>query len=153
MDQDKRNKWSYWVKKGAIVATILLLAVTLFDFVLVGLIGGGEFLGFITVISGIILVILYLIYFLLGIPIILKSRRLKLSQATSGKRAIWLGLKFGLIPFSIGTILVLRELYSRLNTGITGSDDLFFAVIYGLIFTLIAILIGWIVGKIKFRNQ
>ncbi len=126
----------------------------MFEFFTVCRLGrGGEFCGLITIISGIILVILYLIYFFLGIPVILKSRRLKLSQSASGKRAIWLGLEFGLIPFSIGAILVLRELYSRFSTGITGGDDLFFAVIYSLVFTFIAILVGWIVGKIKFKNQ
>jgi uncharacterized membrane protein len=154
MEQDKKMKWSYWSIRGAIVAMILLLCVAAFEFFTVCRLGrGGEFCGLITIVSGIILVILYFIYFFLGIPVILKSRSLKLNQATSRKRAIWLGLKLGLIPFSVGTILVLREFYNRWTTGIVGSDDLFFATIYSMIFTLIVILIGWIIGKIKFKNQ
>ncbi len=149
MEQDK-NRWPYWAKKGAIVVAILLLAIALFDFVSVGLMGGGEFLGFITFFGLLILIFLYLVYLFLGIPIILRSRAASQEQLPK-KRAIWLGLKFGLIPFSAGTIFVLYELYHRLSTGL-GGDNLSFAVFYTLVFTLFAILIGWIIGKIKFKS-
>ena len=151
MEQDK-NRWSYWSSKGAIVALILLLCVAAFDFIVVGLMGGGEFLGVITIFSFLILVFLYLVYLFLGIPVILKSQSLKSNQAASGKRAIWLGLKLGLIPFSIGTTLVLYELFQWLRLGYGGSNW-YVAAILTLAFTLFAILIGWIIGKIKFKSQ